>query len=347
MKGNTIGLGALILVVMGMILSPGQDLKAQVVSDSSYIESFPELVTGRYYFSRKYTGLDIKDRTGEFADLKYRPNSTLNMGVGASYNSFTLNLAYGFGFLNPDKGQGETKYLDAQVHAYPSKWAIDGFAQFYKGYHLVPEGAQALENQNFYYRPDMKVREIGGSVKYVFNAEKFSYKAAFLQTEWQKKSAGSLLAGLEMYGGQVLGDSSLIPSQLSEGSVRNFDKITFWEFGPNIGYAYTLVIDQHYFIMGSATANLGLNYTQLEGEMKAKNWSVNSNYFLKASAGYNSKKWAINANYVYNNVRLAKTDDFNNDLVTGNYRLNFIYRFAPGPKLDKVLNAINPYNYLK
>ncbi|AWW33124.1 signal protein [Echinicola strongylocentroti] len=326
---------------------PSTELRAQIQNDTSYFERFPEMVTGRMYMSRKYTGVDINDRLGEISTLRYRPNSTLNLGVGASYNVFTLNLALGFGFLNPEVGKGDTKYLDAQVHAYPDKWAIDGFAQIYNGYHLVPEGDFAIENENYYYRPDMKVREFGASVKYVFNGEKFSYKAAFLQTEWQKKSAGSLLVGGEVFGGLAKGDSSLIPSQAMIDPSRDFDKLFFVEAGPNIGYAYTLVIDQHYFVMGSATGNIGVGFTNQYGLEKTTNWSVNANYFLKASVGYNSERWAVNANYVYSKVRLAKNNDFNNSILTGNYRLNLIYRFIPGPKGKKVLDAINPYHYLK
>ncbi|QDH81471.1 DUF4421 domain-containing protein [Echinicola soli] len=333
-----------ILAIIGMLFYT--DLFAQIQHDTTYFERFTEMVTSRIYFSRKYTGIDIKDRLKDAPLLRYRPNSTLNMGVGASYDVFTLNLALGFGFLNPERGKGDTKYLDAQLHAYPDKWAIDGFIQLYNGYHLVPEGEFTAENQHYYYRPDIKVREIGASVKYVFNGEKFSYKAAFLQTEWQKKSAGTLLLGGEIYGGLVKGDSSLIPGSVMLDPSRDFDKLFFMELGPNIGYAYTLVIAKHYFLMGSATGNIGVGFTNQYGQEKSTNWSVNANYLLKASVGYNSKRWAINANYVYSKVRLAQNNDFNSSLLTGNYRLNLVYRFVPSPKGRKILDAINPYQYL-
>ncbi|WP_225444030.1 DUF4421 domain-containing protein [Echinicola arenosa] len=335
-----------LLLTSGFFLVHLTVLAQSFSSDSSYYQRFPGEVTSRFYFSRKYTGVDIKDRLGEIGELNYRPNSTLNMGIGTSYHAFNLNLALGFGFLNPDVGKGDTKYLDLQVHAYPNNFAIDLFGQFYKGFHLKQEGYLTQEGENYYYRPDMKVREVGASVKYVFNGKKFSYRAAFLQTEWQKKSAGSLLVGFELYGGVAKGDSTLIPSSLMINPERDFDKMGFFEFGPNVGYAYTLVIDQHYFIMGSANGNIGLGFNNLQGDSKRTNWNVNSNYFLKGSVGYNSRRWAINANYVFSNLRLAKVDGFNNQIVTGNYRLNFIYRFLPGPKVKKALDTVNPYLYL-
>ncbi|WP_262904781.1 DUF4421 domain-containing protein [Echinicola marina] len=303
---------------------------------------FPGLITGRLYTSRKFTGVKIYDKLGQVPFLHYSPNTTLNLGVGASYDGLNLNLAYGFGFLNPDIGEGETKYLDAQLHMNPKGWVVDGYLQFYKGFHLRPEGTFAGDGQVFYYRPDMKVREIGASVQYLLNKEKFSYKAAFYQTEWQQKSAGSPLLGLEMYGGTVRGDSSLIPHPELLDAERDFSRVNFFEFGPNVGYAYTLVIVKHFFIMGYASASPSFGFTQMKGDGRTMAWSLNPNYLLKGSIGYNTKRWAVNANFIYENVKLAKAKGFSTEVFTGNVRANFIYRFIPGPKTKSLLKSIQP-----
>jgi hypothetical protein len=309
--------------------------------DTTYYEAFPEEISSRFYFSRKYTGLKINDeRTGK--DYLYMPNSTLNMGVGATYNNLTLNLAYGFGFLNPEKGKGDTKYLDAQAHIYPKKMVIDLFLQLYKGYHLLPEGLGTQGGENHLTRPDMKIQKIGANVQYVFNHGRFSYRAAFLQNEWQKKSAGTFLLGAEMYGGLAHEESNLIPAHLIDDPTRNMKTIRFFELGPNIGYAYTLVIKKHFFVTASAAANLGVGYSTHHGESGRQTQSaVNSNYFLRGFAGYNSRRWSLNANYVHNNVRLPENGNLSSAMMTGNYRLNFIYRFLPGPKLKKRLEIID------
>src|SRR5688572_32818258 len=104
--------------------------------DSTYYVSYERQLTTRFYFSKKYTSLKFRD-IGENYNLTYRPNTTLNMGVGATYRSFTLNLAYGFGFLNPERGQGDTKYLDLQFHTYTRRFVIDMFGQFYRGFFLT------------------------------------------------------------------------------------------------------------------------------------------------------------------------------------------------------------------
>ena len=308
--------------------------------DTSYYKTYPEHVSGRFYFSRKYTGLALRDE-GSGQDYLYMPNTTLNMGVGATYKMLTLNLAYGFGFLNPEKGKGETKYLDAQAHVYPRTMVIDLFLQLYRGYYLT-DGLGAPADQPYLLRPDMKIRKVGASVQHVFNHRRFSYRAAFLQNEWQKKSAGTFLLGAEMYGGMAQEDAFLVPSQLMNDPGRNFETIRFFEFGPNAGYAYTLVIREHFFITGSASTNLGLGYAKLRGAFGERTqWGINANYFLRGFVGYNSSRWSVNANYVHNNVGLEKNSGFSNALMTGNYRFNIIYRFLPGPGLKKRLRGVD------
>src|SRR5882757_7661463 len=73
-----------------------------VQHDTAYYSSYAaRRLTFRFYFSQKYTTLTLYDRKDQLT-LRYQPNTTLNMGVGASYKWATLNLAYGWGFLNQE-----------------------------------------------------------------------------------------------------------------------------------------------------------------------------------------------------------------------------------------------------
>src|SRR5690606_1814307 len=331
---------SIVFLILLLIFSSSKIQAQDADQDTSYYQTFPEHLNGRFYFSQKYTGLKLADKDAD-TEYLYMPNTTLNMGVGATYKNLTLNLAYGFGFLNPEKGKGETKYLDAQAHVYPRKMVIDLFSQLYKGFYLT-DGLGAAAGENYLTRPDMKIQKIGASVQYVFNHGKFSYRAAFLQNEWQKKSTGTFLLGAEMYGGLAHEESNLIPDALIDDPSRNFKTIRFFELGPNVGYAYTLVIKKHFFVTASAAANLGVGYSTHHGEMgRHTQWAINPNYFLRGFAGYNSTKWSLNVNYVHNGVQLPENGGFSSTMMTGNYRLNLIYRFLPGAKLKKKLGVID------
>jgi hypothetical protein len=166
-----------------------------------------------------------------------------------------LNLAYGFNFLNPTEERGKTKYLDLQTHLYGRKWRIDFLGQFYKGYYLTPKGLAAPPGASYYVRPDLGITLIGLGIYKILNEHKFSYRAAMLQDEWQKKSAGSLLIGAEIYYGITSADSAFVPKDLEmHYNQRGVRRLNFVEIGPGIGYAYTLVVWEHLFVTGSITS---------------------------------------------------------------------------------------------
>ncbi|WP_194777185.1 DUF4421 domain-containing protein [Pararhodonellum marinum] len=315
-------------------------------SVNGYFITYPKLLGSRLYMSRKYTALEMEDKIGGEKAL-FWPNTTHNLGIGATYDFFTLNLAYGFGFMNRDIGLGNTRYLDLQAHIYPKKYVIDLFAQFYRGYHLLPSRKFAPEGSEFFLRPDIRVIKLGASFQFLSNPEQFSYRAAFQQNERQIKSAGTFLYGMEWYAGSVRGDSTLLPSRDLTGAEREFQYINFFEIGPSGGAAYTLVFKKYFFITVSASANLSVGYTALDGDaLRNSSWRFNPNFFGRAFVGYNNDKWSINANIVHNNIRLAENSGFQNSLMTGNYRINFIYRFDPGPKFRRQFDKYNPLNLL-
>src|SRR5688572_29616413 len=64
-------------------LATGQVLINQPY-DSNYYISYEGQLVGRYYFSQKYTAFRFNDRDDDVL-LRYFPNTSLNMGIGATY----------------------------------------------------------------------------------------------------------------------------------------------------------------------------------------------------------------------------------------------------------------------
>ena len=301
-------------------------LKAQKVipHDTSYYVTYPNTVTARIYLIQKFVPFTISAPSNN-KDLNYKTNSKLDLGIGATYRNLTLNLSYGFKFLNKDKGQGTTNGLDFQFHLYPHKWAIDLLGTFIKGYYLDPKDNNGLNLVNKYYlRPDFKRDVIGFSVFRVPNANRFSYRAALIQNDWQTKSAGSLLFGGEAYYGIINGDSALVPSQVSNNfPQKDITKINFFSIGPGIGYAYTLVIDKSFFISASAIGSLDVNFsTEETTNDKHSKVSLLPGGVYKGAIGYNSSTWSISANItgnaLYAGSAFSSKEYF---LPTGNLRL--------------------------
>jgi len=329
-----------------MLIRVGEAASGQTKSketDTTYYQPYPNKITGRFYFSRKFTTLILRNQTKDY-EIRYRPNTTLNMGIGATYKSVTLNLAYGFPFLNPQHGKGETKYLDLQLHSYGRRIAVDLIGSFYRGFYLTPKG-KAMNNEGDYYvRPDVRVNAGGVTGHYVFNHREFSYRAAFLQSEWQKRSAGTWLAGLDIYGGSIQADSTAIPTAVDgEAAATGLKQMRFFEVGPSLGYAYTYVYKRHYFVTGVASVSLSTGFnTFYDNAGKTRATGITPNTLFKIFGGYNSSSWAVALLYISNGQSLARDVDKRVvRLNTGNVRLNFVYRFRPSKKTKKVLKVID------
>ena len=291
--------------------------------DNGYYITYPDKLMLRIYLSQKFAPFTIS-ATGNDKDLNYKTNSKLSLGIGGTYQNITLNLSYGFSFLNKDKGQGKTKGLDFQFHLYPHKWAIDLLGTFRKGYYLDPKDNNGLNLTTYYQRPDLKRDVVGLAVFQVPNGGRFSYRAALTQKDWQTKSAGSLLYGGEAYYGSIKGDSSFVPNQVSTNFPQSgVNKINFFSIGPGIGYAYTLVITRNFFIAASAIGSIHVNFSTEErtGD-KHKKVSVLPGGAYKGAIGYNANKWSIGLNITGNALYAGSASSSKEYFVpTGNVRL--------------------------
>ncbi len=310
-------------------------------NDTSYYVYFPNSITARLYGSQKYTAFTIKGK--ESKNLHYLPNTTFNFGIGATYHNFSLNLAYGFGFLNNDARKGKTNYLDLQAHSYKPKWVTDFYGQIYKGYYLGHQDLTA-PGENYYYRHDLKITLFGLSQYRIFNPTRFSYNAAIVQNEWQKKSAGTLLAGAEVYYGVAKADSNFVPASI-QGNYpeKDLKAINYFSIGPGVGYAYTLVIAHHIFIMGSLTGNLNFSYTTGHSSANSTNhFSVNPVTRFRLAAGYNGRNWNVSANWIADNLPFIESKSQNKYAFnTGNYRFIIARRFNTGSRLQRQLHLVN------
>jgi hypothetical protein len=273
-------------------------------SDTDYYETYPDKITGRIYISQKYVHVNFPGANDNVKELEYKANAKMNLGIGITIRKISANIFYGFSFLNnKDSAKGKTKGLDLQLHIYPGNWAIDLLAVFPKGLYLDPKGFASPDPSKYYYRPDVQTALVGLSGYYVQNKERFSYRAAVVNTEWQKKSAGSLLFGGGIYHGIIKGDSSLVPVAVQNNYPQaGISKINFFSIGPGLGYAYTIVVARHLFLTGSMIGNLNLSFSSEHGTAKTSKTSLNPATVFKAGTGYNSSTWSVGINWTGNGL---------------------------------------------
>lgn len=307
-------------------------------NDSSYIDEHTEDITFRLYGSRKFTKYDIADRK-QNKHILYRPNTPFNIGFGANYRFIGINLGFNLPFINRHNDKfGETKYIDLQSHIYLRKLVIDFYGQSYKGYYIANAqgvfGKEYAQQHPYPQRPDIKNLGLGLNAQYIFNDKRFSYRASNLQNEYQKKSAGSFLVGGEFFVGRVKGDSSLIPSNMTDTLFlrdEHYYKTGISSLAANAGYAYTFVLKQHFFLSMSLTAGLGGNITTLylENGVVSRKGGIQFSNTVRASIGYNSNRYFAGIHYVGMSIRSGMSIPHTYQTFgTGNFRVSLVRRFT-------------------
>jgi hypothetical protein len=312
----------------------------QTENDTSYITDLTEELTVRLYGSRKFTNYLLADRHNG-RRLYYRPNSPFNLGFGFNHKFLGLNIGFNFPFINTYDKYGKTRFLDLQSHVYLRKIVIDFYAQYYKGYYLVNTGALSDNHAGMVYlRPDMGTWNGGLSVQYIFNDERFSFRAAYLQNEYQKKSAGSLMVGGDLHTVAVRADSSVIPANIVHFNFfdnNHFNRSNIYCGTVNAGYAHTFVVKKHFFLMLSAHGGIGLNYTVLENlalSEREQGLHGQLNTTWRIAAGYNSETYFAGVHYV--TLLMSSTAPITGtaqEFAAGNLRVSLARRF----KLHKPL----------
>ncbi len=279
----------------------------------------------RTFLAKKFLFL-----TQEFKDGKekiYMPNNPFEIGLGLSVNNTVLSFGYGYGFdFLRDKKYGKTRSFDFQFHNYGRKYAFDIFFQKYKGFYMEEDKVDG-----FILCPDLRIDKYGLYGEYVFNGKKFSYRAAFDQTEKQLRSAGSLIVGGGVYYTDIKSDTSFIFND--KNKLKNF------QFGVSAGYAYTWVASRRYYLSGSASVGVNFGNETIERIGKDK-LEVYPSVIARISTGYNHTKWSVGFSYIQNFIFPSFSDDANIGLNSGHFQLTYIRRFDSAPIVTNVVEKI-------
>jgi hypothetical protein len=306
--------------------------------DTTYVRDYSHILTGRAYLSTKYNKLQFGGLR-RVKPLIYRPNNRINMGLGASYRALTLNLGVGIPVLNKDDPEkGDTHYLDAQANIYTRHWATNLFLQRFQGYYIASHTKSELgwEQPTFFpTRPDIVEYNLGVSTVHVFNSDRFSYRAAFNQDAWQRRSQGTFLAGGYATYFNLRADSSLVPERLVDQyeSGLHLHEGEFWDIGPSLGYAYTLVVREHWFLTGSGVIGGGLSIQRavtdedLAADVPKTSAGLGWHGQFRAGAGYNSAKYYVGMSFNQENIGYLIDERSSFYWSVGNFRLNFVKRF--------------------
>jgi len=294
--------------------------------DSSYVGFYKLRLGIKAFVAKDFVFLSQETKGKD--DVTYMPNNPAKIGAGFSVNNSVISFGWGYGFdFLRDKKKGKTKSFDFQYHNYGRKFVFDLYIQEYEGFYTEDDP----NGKNLTLYPDMKINQYAVHGHYVFNNKKYSYRAAFNQSEKQLKSTGSFLLGGGFYYTDIKSDSSFIYND--ENSFRRL------QFGVSGGYAYTWVLGRYWLL--SASGTVGVNFgNETMGDFSRK-IEVFPSVFPRFSASYANKSWALNFSYINNILFHPTSKDDNIAVSSGSFQLSFNKRFnLPNKKIFKIFDIL-------
>jgi len=271
-----------------------------VTFDSNYIADFTPLLTTRVFLLFQNASLLINPANASISKIVYRPNVNVRIGIAGFWKWFGLGLSIDNPFYKTDRNvYGKTTTLDLRVNAFGRTLAGELFLQTYKGFYISsPERTDGTH----YIIPDMQTFSLGLSGYWIYNSVRFSIRAAFIQNERQKKSAGSLVVRPSFLYYRISSDHGIIPAELVDvykipvaGLISRGE---FYSLGLSPGYVYTLVFLKNFYITAAVFPGIAAQFSSFSNEHQVySDFGFVFQLSGRFALGYNSDKWFLGGSF--------------------------------------------------
>lgn len=295
-----------------------------------YIEQHGDQLILRIYSPTRSSQFGIARDNQE---MIHEPNGQTNLGLGFNYKGFGLGVAFGIP-VSEDRQRkfGMTSRFDVQGTMYNKQFGGDAFVQGYKGYYNTNPGDFTNWTSDVQPQlPEMHVFGLGINGFYIFNHNKFSYRAAYVRDEIQKRSAGSFTAGI--FANYDAGENAggFVPLELKDSVTAQFDLADFeaLSLGITAGYFYTWVISDNFFLNAGAVPGFGyrmIRLRRLNDELLVQR-SAAVQMLIRSSLGYEGRHFFLTINGSVN-VRSFEYRGFEFSIGTQQVRFTLGRRFG-------------------
>ena len=191
---------------------------------------------------------------GDLVNAKLRADMKGTVSMEFDYYDLALELA-----LNPTSFTGRNHDYELNFNFYPRRFILDVSYQkaLTAAGHITYNGSEIDVERGW-----LSTKMLNIDAYYTFNNKKFSYDAPFYQFYEQRKSAGTLMAGISYQGGSICTTSDT-PDNIPQS------KFGAQHIGLGCGYAYNLVAGRKWLIHLSVIPNIMVwsgNKIEMNGE---------------------------------------------------------------------------------
>lgn len=326
-------------------------VNGQQTDSAVYYFSFPEQfhlkAVGQFQPVSMRFGEDGTDR-----QLRYRPNSLPQVGIGA--NIADIHLVATFPLPNSlardEDTYGETRSNDLRLDI-NGKSLVLSFSYLYRqGFYLSDtRDLPDLPGNTTPLLPNLSAESFSMNAAYVFNSDRFSYRLVVTQHDKQRKSAGSflLLSSIKYF--RLSGDGSFVPDGFKPhfSSPTRLDDGEFSSFSLMPGYSHTFVLEDFYLNLGLALGpDLQYKEYRIDANSPAENdWQLEPKVNLRGGLGYDNGQFFSGVYFLSRQSRYS-AGGLNLVHDPGFVRLSVGHRF-PEPGWMQGIREMKAYRWVK
>lgn len=294
--------------------------------DSLYVipNEYDMTVMTQYSYTYEYYRFTSSDNSQSIA---LRPDNGNKIGLYVGWKWLFLGWYF-------DMTKNDAK-RDINLSFYTAKLGIDLlFRKRDKGFEIsntrgvVNEYGLKLTDYNPSHN-GFSTKQKGINIYYIFNNKRFSYPAAYSQSNTQRISAGSFILGLtyneQKFSFNYLNMDPRLTLSLKDDLI--FNKVKYKDFSIKFGYSYNWVFAKNWLANLSLTPCIGYKNSSLKlFYSKELISSINFDLISRASVVYNNGDYYISASFIshtysYRKSELSVINGF------GNINLSIGYNF--------------------
>lgn len=219
-----------------------RDAKAKLKYDTLYIAKPRQRWTIKLRGNLSGNTIHSEGKNDD-TDFSTKLNAEMKATLGASvsYRGFTLGVA-----LNPTKLAGKNKDFEFNMNSYGRRFGVDLVyldANTYNG--ETQHGDDKLDIGS----GDVRLKMLTASAYYAFNHRRFSFPAAFTQSQLQLRSCGTWLLAASLIAGKMSSRRGIVGYDTAAD-------MSLFHLAVGGGYAYNFVTRHNWLIHLSATPQL-------------------------------------------------------------------------------------------
>ena len=243
-----------------------------------------------------------------FKDMKVIMNSHLVSNIGVTLSFMAVSLGYSVSISNLIHGGKVSNKVDFSFTC--ARFTADAYYwENHNEINVTYKDKNTDNNRHTFRQAGISRKAMGVTAYYFFNNRRYAQAAAYCFSKYQRRSAGSFLAGISMQHFDVKFDSEKMPEEAFDYiSVQSeLPRILYNDYCVLVGYGYNWVLSPKWLLNLTLTPYLGYRYN-IKPQPGERQSDFSLNIRARMGAVYNHKNFFMGFQAYGDHHRYKKHD---------------------------------------